>query len=60
MKSNKMDCAPETRSTNWKSTEWNKVGHAVNSLQLRIAKAIRKGRLSKLILCILPGGLIRL
>ena len=43
MKSSNMDCAPETRSTNWKSIEWNKVGRAVKSLQLRIAKAIRKG-----------------
>ena len=47
MKFINLNCAPETRPTNWKSIDWKKVGRSVRSLQLRIAKATREGKHNK-------------
>ena len=47
MKSNKKDCAPETKRMNWNSIDWNKVKKSVKSLQLCIAKATREGKPGK-------------
>jgi len=47
MKSNKPDCAPETKLKNWNSINWKKVKQSVKSLQLRIAKATREGKHNK-------------
>ena len=49
MKSNnKMDCALETKPTNWKTINWKQVGRAVKSFQLRIAKATREDKHNKI------------
>jgi RNA-directed DNA polymerase len=34
-------CAPETKWTDWTSINWEKVAHAVKSLQRRIVKAVK-------------------
>jgi len=47
MKSNKKDCALETKPVNWKTINWKKVEREVKSCQLRIAKATREGRHNK-------------
>ena len=48
MKSNnKMDCALETKTPNWKTINWKQLERAVKSFQLRIAKAIREGKHNK-------------
>jgi RNA-directed DNA polymerase len=47
MKSNKTDCALETKPTNWKTINWKKVERSVKSFQLRIAKATREGKHNK-------------
>jgi len=47
MKPHKKDCAPEANALNWSSIDWKKVQKSVKSLQLRIAKAIREGKLGK-------------
>lgn len=47
MKSNKPDCALETKPANWKSINWKQVERVVKSFQLRIAKATREGRHNK-------------
>jgi RNA-directed DNA polymerase len=47
MKSIKPDCALETKPTNWISINWKQIGKAVKSLQLRIAKALREGKLNR-------------
>ena len=47
MKSNKPDCALETKPTNWKTINWKQVERSVKSLQLRIAKATREGKPGK-------------
>ena len=39
MKSNKPDCALETKPTNWKPINWKKVEREVKSFQIHIAKA---------------------
>jgi RNA-directed DNA polymerase len=39
--------APSTRSTVWKTINWDTVVEQVNKLQLRIAKAIKMGRYAK-------------
>jgi RNA-directed DNA polymerase len=47
MKSNKPDCAPEARPTNWKTVNWKQLERSVKSLQIRIAKATREGKHNK-------------
>lgn len=47
MKSNKPDCALETKPTNWKTINWKQVEREVKSFQLRIAKATREGKHNK-------------
>ena len=47
MKSNKTDCAPETRLTKWNSIDWKKLKQSVKSLQIRIAKATKEGKHNK-------------
>ena len=47
MKSNKPDCALETKPTNWKTINWKQAERSVKSFQLRIAKATREGKYNK-------------
>lgn len=47
MKSNKPDCALETKPVNWKTINWKQVERLVKSFQLRIAKATREGKHNK-------------
>ncbi len=47
MKSNKPDCALETKPANWKTVNWKQAEREVKSFQLRIAKATREGRHNK-------------
>lgn len=47
MKSNKPDCALETKPANWKTINWKQVERSVKSLQIRIAKATREGKHNK-------------
>jgi len=47
MKSNKKDCALETKPVKWNSIDWKQVERDVKSFQLRIAKATREGKHNK-------------
>ena len=47
MKSDKPDCALETKAVSWNTINWKEVEKEVKSFQLRIAKATREGKPNK-------------